>query len=183
MNSFWIKQKFDPTIAECLQQSDAVNATQAKLRNKAECLYFHWAEACGLKATLNPEAQFKETLRPPTESEHGWVWPLMVFEGAPPECSAACQRPRAPVCLTKATTSYPCHVKQTGLVKNALYWNFSKETLRRSTCNRHKDNLECFTPHQAWLKSSVITNFLFIMMHENAAWHKAVTANLNIHDV
>lgn len=84
------------------------------------------AEASGLKAALNPEAWLEEARHPPIDSEFGvGVAPEeMVFEGAPPECCAACQRPRAPVCLTKATTSYPRHVTEASLVKNAPYWSF-----------------------------------------------------------
>lgn len=101
------------------------------------------AEASGLGAALNPEAWPEVTRRPPQRASAVGVAPEeMVFEGAPPECCAACQRPRAPVCLTKTTASYPRHVTRACLVNDAPYWSCQKRT--PSTCNVQNTHMQSY---------------------------------------
>lgn len=62
-------------------------------------------------------ARLSATRHPPQQvhSERPWwVWPLRrwFLRGPLPKCSFLCQRPWAPVSLTKVTTNYPRHVSR-----------------------------------------------------------------------
>lgn len=93
---------------------------QSEPENKAANPSLPLAEACGLRLPLNREAWLSSVQRGiPHIERTQWVWPpnSWFLRGPLPKHCATCQRPRAPVSLTKATTNYPRHVSRPAFSK------------------------------------------------------------------
>lgn len=98
----------------------ALFAIQSEPENKAANPSLPLAEACGQRLPLNREAWLGSVQRGIPHTERTWwVWPLnsWFLRGPLPKHCATCQRPRAPVSLTKATTNYPRHVSRPAFSK------------------------------------------------------------------
>lgn len=108
-----------PSVDACKSKKRAL-AMQSEPENKAANPSLPLAEACGRRLPLNREAWLGSVQRgiPHTERTR-WVWPpnSWFLRGPLPKHCATCQRPRAPVSLTKATTNYPRHVSRPAFSK------------------------------------------------------------------
>lgn len=141
---------------------------QSEPENKAANPSLPLAEACGLRLPLNREAWLGSAQRgiPHTERTR-WVWPpnSWFLRGPLLKHCATCQRPRAPVSLTKATTNYPRHVSRPA---------FSEELPLQEPNKRTSEwpflSTSCL---EQLLAMCLPRCYLAICVHESVYWIKA----------